>query len=50
MIIGTKYKVTLNDLRTVYNIDDLYDFHEALDLEILNAPKPALIPDMKGRR
>lgn len=32
-VINGGLSVSLNDLRTVYTIDDYYDFHEYLDLK-----------------
>lgn len=32
-MINGNLGVTLNDLRTVYTLDDYYDFHEFLDLK-----------------
>jgi len=32
-VINGGLNVSLNDLRTVYSIDDYYDFHEYLDLK-----------------
>lgn len=36
---------SLNDLRTVYTLDDLYDFHEILDMRDALADKVAEASD-----
>lgn len=33
-------RATLHELRTVYDIEDLWDFHESIDLEIALQESP----------